>query len=340
MKDIIKNMDKEKFETHAFDLGRYGRDNQPISEFKDKFDFWNELNDKSNQEVITFIQKNKIEILIDVMSITHPERIGIFNNRVSPLQISWLAYCNTVGSDKIDYLIADTNLVRDNEEKYYTEKIIKLSNIWSTHSGFDLNRVCQESPLLKNKYITFGSFNNFMKISNEVIDTWSKILKKIDNSKLILKSSEKYNYEILIRKFEKYGVDHMIQILDKKNFENIEDHLNLYKKIDIALDTFPYTGVTTTFEALWMGVPVLSLKGHNFKSRCGESILKNANLDYLICSNKNEYIQKAYDLSTNINLLTEMRTDIFNNILDTDLFNNKKYALEFEKILLEKYKNI
>jgi len=340
MKDIIKNIDKEKFETYAFDLGRYGKHNQPTSEFKDKFDFWNELNDKSNQEVITFIQKNKIEILIDVMSITHPERIGIFNNRVSPLQISWLAYCNTVGSDKIDYLIADTNLVRDNEEKYYTEKIIKLSNIWSTHSGFDLNRVCQESPLLKNKYITFGSFNNFMKISNEVIDTWSKILKKIDNSKLILKSSEKYNYEILMRKFEKYGVDHMIQILDKKNFENIEDHLNLYNKIDIALDTFPYTGVTTTFEALWMGIPVLSLKGHNFKSRCGESILKNANLDYLICSNKNEYIQKAYDLSTNINLLTEMRSDIFNNILETDLFNNKKYALEFEKILLEKYKNI
>ena len=340
MKDIIKNMDKEKFETHAFDLGRYGRDNQPISEFKDKFDFWNELNDRNNQEVINIIQKNNIEILIDVMSLTHPERIGIFNNRVSPLQISWLAYCNTVGSDNIDYLIADTNLIRENEEKYYTEKIIKLSNIWSTHSGFDLTRNYQESPLLKNKYITFGSFNNFMKISDEVIDTWSKILKKISNSKLILKSSEKYNYEILMRKFEKYGVDHMIQILDKKNFDKIEDHLNLYNQIDIALDTFPYTGVTTTFEALWMGVPVVSLKGHNFKSRCGESILKNANLDHLICSNKNEYIQKTCDLTNDKIRLIEIRKDIFNNILDTDLFNNKKYVFEFEKILLEKYKNI
>ena len=340
MKDIIKNMDKDKFETHAFDLGRYGKHNQPIYKFKDKFDFWYELNNRSNQEVINIIQKNNIEILFDVMSITHPERIGIFNNRVSPLQISWLAYCNTIGSDKIDYLIADTNLIKENEEKYYTEKIIKLSNIWSTHSGFDLCRNYQEPPLLKNKYITFGSFNNFMKISNEVIDTWSKILKKINNSRLILKSSEKYNYKILIRKFEKYGVDHMVQVLDKKNFDKTEDHLNLYNKIDIALDTFPYTGVTTTFEALWMGVPVVSLKGHNFKSRCGESILKNANLDFLICSNKNEYIKKVYDLSNDTNRLIEIRKDIFNNILETDLFNNKKYVIQFEKILLQKYKNI
>ena len=340
MKDIIKNMDKDKFETHAFDLGRYGKHNQPISEFKDRFDFWYELNDRSNQEVINIIQKNNIEILFDVMSITHPERIGIFNNRVSPLQISWLAYCNTIGFDKIDYLIADTNLIKENEEKYYTEKIIKLSNIWSTHSGFDLGRNYQESPLLKNKYITFGSFNNFMKISNEVIDTWSKILKKVNNSRLILKSSEKYNYKILMGKFEKYGVDHMVQVLDKKNFDKTEDHLNLYNKIDIALDTFPYTGVTTTFEALWKGVPVVSLKGHNFKSRCGESILKNANLDFLICSNKNEYIKKVYDLSNDTNRLIEIRKDIFNNILETDLFNNKKYVFQFEKILLQKYKYI
>ena len=135
-------------------------------------------------------------------------------------------------------------------------------------------------------------------------------------------------------------VKFMEKFPNKKNFEKTEDHLNLYNKIDIALDTFPYTGVTTTFEALWMGVPVLSLKGHNFKSRCGESILKNANLDFLICSNKNEYIKKVYDLSNDTNRLIEIRKDIFNNILETDLFNNKKYVFQFEKILLQKYKNI
>ena len=128
-------------------------------------------------------------------------------------------------------------------------KNCQITKIWSAHSGFNCKKL-SGTPLLKNKYVTFGSFNNFLKISNEVVETWSKILKKIDNSKLILKSSEKFNYELLMRKFEKYGVNLTIQILDKENFDKIEDHLNLYNKIDIALDTFPYTGVTTTFEAL------------------------------------------------------------------------------------------
>ena len=337
MKEIIENMDKKKFEIHAFDLGRYGKYNQPISEFKIKFDFWHELKDKSNQEVINFIQKNKIEILIDVISLTHPDRIGIFKNRISPLQISWLAYCNTVGFDTIDYLISDKYLVKDGEEKYYAEKIIKMSNIWSSHSGFSFIRKFQELPFLDSKQITFGSFNNFMKISDEVVETWSNILKKVKNSRLILKSSETYNYEIIKNKFKKLGVNNSIKILNKNDFENTEDHLNLYNKIDIALDTFPYTGVTTTFEALWKGIPVITMAGHNFKSRCGESILKNAKLESLICSDSDDYINKTLKLVRDIDNLKILRTELFSNILKTPLFDNMKYTMEFEKILLTKY---
>ena len=339
MKNIIGNMNKERFETYAFDLGRYGKHNQPTYEFKNQFDIWHDLKDKNNQEVINFIQRNKIEILFDVISLTHPDRIGIFNSRVSPLQISWLAYCNTVGFDKIDYLIADKNLIKDSEEKYYNEKIIKMSKVWSSHSGFDFIRKSRDLPFSKIKKITFGSFNNFMKISDEVVETWSQILKKVNNSRLILKSSETYNYEIILNKFKKFGVNNSIKILNKNDYENIEDHLNLYNKIDIALDTFPYTGVTTTFEALYMGVPVLCLKGHNFKSRCGESILKNANLNDLVCADKSEYIKKAYALTSDIANLIKIRKNIFNNILNTTLFDHEEYVSEFEKILIDKYKN-
>ena len=338
MKEIIENMDKKKFEIHAFDLGRYGKHNQTISDFKIKFDFWHLLKDKSNQEVINFIQKKKIGILIDIISLTHPDRIGIFKNRISPLQISWLAYCNTVGFDTIDYLITDKNLVKDGEEKYYAEKIIKMSNIWSTHSGFSFNRKFQELPFLDSKQITFGSFNNFMKISDEVVETWSNILKKINNSRLILKSSTTYNYEIIKNKFKELGVSNSINILNRNDFKNTEDHLNFYNKIDIALDTFPYTGVTTTFEALWKGIPVITMAGHNFKSRCGESILKNAKLESLICSNRDDYINKTLKLVRDTDNLKILRTKLFSNILKTPLFDNMKYTMEFQKILLTKYK--
>ena len=115
-------------------------------------------------------------------------------------------------------------------------------------------------------------------------------------------------------------------------------HTNMiYNKVDIALDTFPYTGVTTTFEALWKGIPVITMAGHNFKSRCGESILKNAKLESLICSDSNDYINKTLKLVKDIDNLKILRTDLFTNVLKTPLFDKKKYTMEFQKILLTKY---
>ena len=337
MRNTISNLDKTKFETYAFDLGKYGPTNKPDNEFKNEYDHWFELSNKSNQEAIEIIQKNEIEILIDTISLTHPDRTGILNNRICPLQISWLAYCNTLGFDHIDFLVADKNVIKDGEEKYYAEKIIKLPDIWSCHSGFNYERKFQELPFVKNNYITFGSFNNFLKISDEVVKTWSSILKKVDGSKLLLKSSESYDYEIIMKKFAEYKVEKSISILDRNNYIKAEDHLNVYNKVDIALDTFPYTGVTTTFEALWKGIPVITMAGHNFKSRCGESILKNAKLESLICSDSNDYINKTLKLVKDIDNLKILRTDLFTNVLKTPLFDNKKYTMEFQKILLTKY---
>ena len=274
------------------------------------------------------------------MGLFHADRIEIFNSRISPLQVSWLGYPNTVGFSNIDYLISDKNLIKDGEEKFYSEKILKLSEIWNCHSGFEFDRKLLETPVKLNKYITFGSFNNFLKISNEVLEVWSEILKKTKNSKLILKSSLNVNNNIIYEKFKKFGVHNSIKIYESSNFKDIKDHINLYKKIDIALDTFPYNGVTTTFEALWSGVPVISMKGYNMNSRCGESILKNGKIDSLISENKKDYITKALYYSKNIDKLEELRLKIFNNILNSPLFDSKKFSIEYQNKLLSVYNRI
>ena len=111
--------------------------------------------------------------------------------------------------------------------------------------------------------------------------------------------------------------------------DKVEDHLNLYKEIDIALDTFPYNGVTTSFEAIWMGIPLLTLKGFNPTSRAGESINKNLNMNYLIADNKNEYVQKASDLASNFQKVIEIRKNLFDKALESNLFNVKKFSKEF-----------
>ena len=340
LKETLLHFDKNKFETFGINLidDSYIKDSS--LELKNNFDKWLNLSTANNQEVINIIQDNKIEILVDLMGLFHADRIEIFNSRVSPLQVSWLGYPNTVGFSNIDYLISDRNLIKNDEEKYYTEKILKLSDIWNCHSSFKFNREFIDTPAKLNKYITFGSFNNFLKISNEVVEVWSRILKEAKNSKLILKSSLNVSDNIILEKFEKFGVQNSIKIYNSSDFLNTKDHINLYKKIDIALDTFPYNGVTTTFESLWSSVPVIGMEGYNMNSRCGESILKNAKIDFLISHNKEDYVEKALYYSKNITKLEELRINIYKNILNTPLFNSKKFSIDFQDKLLSVYNKI
>ena len=226
----------------------------------------------------------------------------------------------------MDYIISDRNLILQNEEKLYSEKILYMENIWNCHVGYDGERQFYDAPMIKNKYITFGSFNNFRKINDNVIDVWSSILKKIDNSKLILKASDTASVTKISKEFEKKGVLKMVEF--KLHTTNLDDHLNQYKNIDLALDTFPYNGVTTSFEAIWMGVPVLTMKGFNFNSRCGESINKNLDLEELIAVNEKDYVEKAISLTENDKILN-LRKFVFDNCLKSPLFNKNNFSKQF-----------
>ncbi len=337
VKNTLKHLDRNIFEIYVYQIGNISTLKESSFELKNNSDHWLDLTKMSNQEIVDKIQSHQIEILFDVMGLTSAERIEIFNCRVCPIQVSWLAFCNTVGFDDIDYLIADKNLIYEDEKKYYSEKIIELE-IWNCHSGFSFDRRYPKLPFEKNKSITFGSFNNFLKISDEVVRTWSKILTRVENSKLILKSSFSYQKDKVISKFKKYGVEKKLEFFERQNYENVEDHLRLYENIDIGLDTFPYNGVTTTFEALWCGVPVLVMKGYNFNSRCGESIVKNGNIEYFLAENEDQYVEKAIYLSNNIENLELERKSMFNNILNTPLFNSERFAENLKNELLKIYK--
>ena len=335
IKNTIKYLDKEKFKISIFSFAKRNYEDESQNELKILSDEWFDLQKLDNQQVINLIQKNKIYILFDIMGFTNPHRVEIFNSRISPIQVSWLAYCNTLGFETIDFIISDKNLINKNEENLYSEKIMYLPNVWSSHCGFNLEREYVGLPFDKGEIFTFGSLNNFRKISDETLNTWSVILNNVSNSRLILKSSTFCDSTLLLEKFKKNGVKNKIEILDKKNFFKKKDHLCLYKKIDLALDTFPYNGVTTTFEALWMNVPTIVLRGYNFNSRCGESIIKNLGIDYLIASNTKDYIQKAVQLSRDKGKLNKIRRLIFDTVLSTPLFDTQSFARDFGDCLFE-----
>ena len=337
LKTILKHVDKDKFELIFFSNHIINKDKENLIDFKIYFDEWINIKNLNDIEAISIIRKNNINIIIDLMGLTSPNRLALFKNRLAPIQILWLGYNNTSGLSQMDYLIADPNLIKKNELKLYSEKILYLPNIWNCHSGLHISRIETPAPLIKNKHITFGSFNNAFKISDEVVSVWSKILKSINNSKLIIKSSLNYSDKILKEKFEKNQVFNQITFLDKTN--SFEEHINEYKKIDLALDTFPYNGVTTSFEAIWMSVPVLTLKGFNPNSRAGESINKNLNMNYLIADNKDEYVLKAVELSKNFEKVIEIRKNLFDKALASNLFNDKKFSKEFYENLEKIYFN-
>ena len=286
----------------------------------------------SDVDALNQIRKLNLDIVIDVMGYTSRNRIGLFKNRTAKKQVIWMGYCNTTGLKNMDYIITDPNLIYENEKDLYSEQVLYLPEIWNTHCGFDFERKENPPPLIKNNYITFGSFNNPSKINENVITCWAKILENINNSKLIIKCPSDKQQLIRIKKSlkEKHILD---SVIFHTSFDDKKDHLNLYKKVDIALDTFPYNGVTTSFEAIWMGVPVLTMAGYNFNSRCGESINKNLGMKQLIAKDEDDYVQKAINLSEDKEKYIELRKSIFLDAMKSPLFNRKKFAENFFNLL-------
>ncbi|WP_435091277.1 hypothetical protein ACIJYE_06980 [Candidatus Pelagibacter bacterium nBUS_30] len=334
LKTLLSNYDKEKFNILLISNNKI--EDKTFDFFKKLVDKTINIFDKNDIEAINIIRGYEIDIIFDLMGVTSDHRLGLFKNRLAPVQISWCGYCNTTGLNQMDFIIADPNLVYKKEMNLYSEKVVFLPNIWNCHSGFNFKRIENPPPYLKNKYITFGSFNNFRKINDDVVSVWSEILRKIQNSKLILKASDSASTKILLNKFKQHGVCDSIEFIAYK--KNFEDHMNLYQKIDVALDTFPYNGVTTSFEAIWMGVPVLTMKGYNFNSRCGESINANIDLNNFIAVNDKDYILKALKLSQNYELLYETRKKLFDQAISSPLFDKIDFRKNFFDLITNIYK--
>ncbi len=336
LKTVLSNYDKERYEIIL--ILNHLKNDDDTDQFVKLVDGAINIYKLNDIAAINLIRNTRFDIIFDLMGLTSKYRMSLFKNRIAPAQISWLGYCNTMGLENMDYLFSDSNLIYNEEKQYYSEKIVFLKDIWNCHSGFDIDIKKNESPFIKNKFITFGSFNNFSKINDDVINVWSQILKSVPNSKLILKSNLKKDYSRIKKIFKENKIEENILFYEKAY--PVENHLKLYKNIDIALDTFPYNGVTTSFEAIWMGVPVLTMKGYNFNSRCGESINKNLKLDYLIAKNVKEYISKAVELAENTDKLVEIRDHIFSNAIESPLFDQLAFSKNFFSSIENIYNNI
>ncbi len=333
LEGVLSKIDSSKLELIAYNTNF--RSDELTKRIKKNFSHWIDLFNKSDEEAAKIIFEDKINILIDLSGHTAKNRLRIFAFKPAPIQVSWLGYFATTGLKEIDYLIGDPYVTPLKNNNYFIEKIYEMPDIRMCFTPPSDEIQISELPALHNGYITFGSFNNILKINDNVIVQWSKIINSIENSKIFIKSKQLDKISIkekMIAKFNFFGIKSERLIIEGQDTRN--KYLESYNKIDVALDSFPFTGGTTSIEALWMGVPVLTLVGESFVSRQGLEILMNIGLNDYICYNKKNYVSRALDISQNLNMLSSLRKSLRKKVLSSPLCNDKKFAKDFEKTLL------
>jgi predicted O-linked N-acetylglucosamine transferase (SPINDLY family) len=333
--DFLHEIKNYNFELTAYSNNLF--EDQYTKLLKLDFDEWRDIHHVNDKDLADLINQDSIDILIDMSGHSGDNRLPVFSYKSSPLQVSWAAYLASTGIKEMDYIIGDRHCTPKTDTKNYTEKIVQMPDIWSCLSTSDIKNIPTAStPALKNGYITFGCFNNLNKINKSLIGIWSKILYQIPNSKIFLKNSQ-FNISINKDNVLKIFEDNKIK-LDRIIIETGSPRnkfLNSYNNIDIALDTFPYNGGTTSFELSWMCVPLLTIKGDRFISKCGESINNNLNMHDWIADNEEDYVRKAILFSNNVYELENIRKKLINFSRKSSLFNMKKYASNFSIILRE-----
>ena len=307
---------------------------------------WDVIIGRKSEDIINLIRNDKIDILFDLSGHTKNNILPLFENRLAPIQVAWIGYLASTGLSNMDYLIADRIICSADNKEFFTENLWKMQNIWNCYSPPNfMTEIKKTAPFERRGFITFGSFNNYLKYNNNLIKTWTSILNGINNSKILLIYNGINSREIkqsIINDFVKFGVSEDQIIL--KDFMERKDLLEMYNDVDIALDPFPYNGGSTSFEASWMGCPLLTKKGNTFLSRCGESININLNMREMIAEDEQDYIKKAVKIANDKEILLNLRKRLLLNSRKSNLFNAKLFSenfyqmlLDMKKIYLEKY---
>ena len=336
--NILTDIDKNFFEIFCYASNVL---NDKITAFlRETVDCWRDIEKLSDEDAAKIIRDDEIDILFDFSGHTAGNRLRVAAYRPATVQLSGIGYINSTGLDCFDYFLSDVHCAGD--ESRFVEKLIHMPQTHFTYIPPAEEKICDLPPCLRKGYVTFGSFNNFVKVTDKMLTVWKKILDRVPSSRLMLKhkvfdtdEGKKYVSERL----KNLGFD--VSRVDMSGYTS--DYLKMYNDVDIAFDTFSYTGGVTTCEAFWMGVPVVSLYGDRHGTRFGLSMLTNVGLPGLAVDNVDEYISRAVMLANDWDLLALLRRNLRDMLKNSPLMDGKTYVRELEKffveILLDKQKS-
>ena len=334
LKPLLQNLDASRVQTLLYHC--HHTEDTTSAALRKLASKWTNLSGVEDDAAATLIQRDAPDILIDLAGHSAMNRLPLLARGLAPVQISYLGYPNTTGLPTITHRLVDEITDPSGEaDAFATEKLTRFSPCaWTYEAPADA-----PSPAMPdgNAPITFGSFNNFLKVTDDTLSVWAKILTQVPDSRLFIKSAYLDDPEVAKNVLERLANAGITENRVKISgfFSAAQDHLAAYKKVDVALDTFPYNGTTTTCEALWMGVPVVSHIGDRHAARVGLSLLTAIGHPEWAAENEAAYIEKAVALAQDRNLRSQLRESLRAEVAGSILCDHEGQALRFEVALRE-----
>jgi predicted O-linked N-acetylglucosamine transferase (SPINDLY family) len=331
---LINQHDREQFEVHLFSDGaasgiKHGYRAHPSDSFHD-------LTGLSNADAAALIETSGLDLLVDLNGYSAPTRLPIVALRPAPVIACWFNMYATSGMACYDYLIGDGEVIPPREEKFYCETIVRVPGSYLTFDVAYPVPPVVDPPCLGNRVVTFGCLAPQHKINNAVIQAWCGILREVPDSRLVLRNgvlSSPGNCRYVHGLFEKYKIAPE-RILLRGRTEHYQ-FLRTYEEIDIVLDTFPYNGGTTTTEAIWQGVPVVTFSGDRWASRISASLLRAGNLGQFVTGNISDYVSLAIQLGNSPEtpeVLADLRRNMRSRLLASEVCNTVAFARNMESL--------
>ena len=315
MVPLLQSHDRKHFRVHCY--SSVGRPDVITDHVRTRADRWHEVGKLSDEELATKIRRDGMDILVDLSLHMRGHRLLTFARKPAPVQVTYLGYCSTSGLSAMDYRLTDSYLDPPGRERdaLYVERSMRLPETYWCY-GPPPSPPMSALPMSVNGFATFGCFNNFCKVTDETLRVWSTILHTLPTARLILHVGEGSPRQRVLHQLDVSA--ERVTFIGRVPHDQ---YLRLHHDIDIALDPMPYAGGTTTCDALWMGVPVVSLVGETAVARSGLSILSNVGLTQFVATSSEQYVQIAIDRAGDVRHLSELRRTMRQRMRASPLMN-------------------
>lgn len=327
LKGVVAHL-AQSFELHAY--ANQTQEDQVTGQLRPHMHRWRAIAGLSDAQACALMRQDELDLLIDLSGYTAGHRLDVFERRAAPRQASWLGYFGTTGVSQMDYILLDAEHAPHAHQRHFTEQIVHIEPIRMCFSPPPYAGAVSPPPCQRNGLITFGSFNNTAKINTTTVAMWARCLKAVPDSRMIIKWKSLVEPATKNRLRELFAV-HAINPA-RLYFQSASAHdamLEEYSEVDIALDTFPFTGGTTTCEALWMGVPVVTCRGDRPVSRQTAAMLAAVGLGDLAADSADEFAAIAMRLCRNTQDLGDLRQGMRERLTQSPLFDPQRFAQAF-----------